>query len=571
MILENFYMQGTIVAVVIILYTFFVFELGDTFLQNACLKKICRIPLGILNVGFAMLLTLIPNSTSTTGYLFYVLIICIEFILFYRDKILRIIALVLSYTLNIVSVRAICVSVCSMITGLSIYELLQDQRWFMISIGATFFVLDIMLFMVKKLLSAEKARIITEHIEQLVFLISWVGTVCIYLIFINAEVYSKELPVEFVVRNQFAVAIAFLVGYYIVLFFSIKVGESVYIKQQNIELFKTIETEHQFRNAVINDAISVYEVNLSKNLLVKGFEDYGDMLAKFKYQYSLILKEMALKVIHPNDVAMFISHASLENLFGEYYDGSKETELVYRRVNGNGNYIWVKGTTNLYVDNATGDIKAFAYVKNIHEGKLLEIELKNKAERDSLTNLYNKGTIEKLISDFLNAKAKYMHNGALFIIDVDNFKMVNDTLGHSFGDKVLCDLSEKLKNIFRNPSEMEDLEGREDIIGRVGGDEFMIFIKNTTSKDILINKAESICKAFNNTYKSDNNVEITISSSIGISVFPKNGTCFDELYKGADVALYISKSKGKNVYSFYNGEKFAGYESKRGIIESVDE
>ncbi len=183
---------------------------------------------------------------------------------------------------------------------------------------------------------------------------------------------------------------------------------------------------------------------------------------------------------------------------------------------------------------------AFAIGKayDINEQKTLEIMSKT----DLLTNCYNKITTETLIADAILENSDTSH--AMFIVDIDNFKAINDNLGHHFGDLVLSEIASNLRTYFRNA----------DIIGRIGGDEFIVFLKNVNDNKIIEGKANKISKAFQNTYSGENK-SYKISGSIGIALYPIHGTSYEALYKSADKALYQSKLKGKDCYTFYS-EKF---------------
>ncbi|OOB80481.1 MAG: hypothetical protein BEN19_04685 [Epulopiscium sp. Nuni2H_MBin003] len=156
-----------------------------------------------------------------------------------------------------------------------------------------------------------------------------------------------------------------------------------------------------------------------------------------------------------------------------------------------------------------------------------------KTKMDALSNLYNKATTETLIQQHLQIHA----SGILFMIDVDNFKGVNDYLGHDMGDYVIKDVADKLKHLFRV----------EDIVGRIGGDEFMVFIKHNID---IENRANTICNLIRNIYSKDD-IEVEISASIGIAQANNNCTSFSELYKAADKAMYVSKQNGKNTFTVY--------------------
>ena len=123
---------------------------------------------------------------------------------------------------------------------------------------------------------------------------------------------------------------------------------------------------------------------------------------------------------------------------------------------------------------------------------------------------------------------------------MDNFKQVNDVLGHMIGDEVIREMAHGLSSIFRSS----------DIVGRVGGDEFIVFLKDIVKLRGLLFKVESILKLFRQDFESEGKT-ITISASIGIALYPKDGSTFDQLYKKADKALYRSKKK-KDTYNFYD-------------------
>ncbi|MGL5330707.1 MAG: transporter substrate-binding domain-containing diguanylate cyclase [Peptostreptococcaceae bacterium] len=173
-------------------------------------------------------------------------------------------------------------------------------------------------------------------------------------------------------------------------------------------------------------------------------------------------------------------------------------------------------------------------LNNVHD--LNEI-LKEKAEKDPLTGVYNCGMFEKLTTKYLLDNNNMF--ATLLIIDIDNFKAVNDKLGHNVGDSVIKDLATNLKYIFRE----------DDIVGRLGGDEFEVFMTDINEDSIhdIADRAKKLCESMDKDVVSDNGLKVHISLSIGICVFKKD-TTFPELYKKADTVLYEVKRNGKNNY-----------------------
>ena len=164
--------------------------------------------------------------------------------------------------------------------------------------------------------------------------------------------------------------------------------------------------------------------------------------------------------------------------------------------------------------------------------------LKEKSETDSLTGIFNRGACKELISNYIENKSNDLY-GAFFIIDIDNFKGVNDNLGHKIGDDVLKDLSDNLKRLFR----------KSDIVGRWGGDEFIVFMKDLDFSNLHVASkiATNLCNTMNKTV-TYNDISQNISLSIGI-VFTKDNINFTELYQKADEILYTVKENGKNGFS----------------------
>ena len=162
---------------------------------------------------------------------------------------------------------------------------------------------------------------------------------------------------------------------------------------------------------------------------------------------------------------------------------------------------------------------------------------------DSLTGLTNKMHTQHLIS-------RYLHDNpdckcALFVIDIDNFKSVNDNNGHLFGDAVLTSISSAIKSTFRNS----------DIVGRIGGDEFMVLMKDYRSLSDVIDKANDLKHVIRNTYVGEGTSIISVS--VGISLFSEHGKDFDTLYEKADNAMYFNKNNGKDGYTIYSPDNKA--------------
>lgn len=160
------------------------------------------------------------------------------------------------------------------------------------------------------------------------------------------------------------------------------------------------------------------------------------------------------------------------------------------------------------------------------------------AETDQLTGLYNKVTTENKIREFMEENPDTQ--SLLFVLDIDNFKKINDTLGHAFGDEVLRTIGQRIRMEFR----------ASDIIGRAGGDEFIILLKNLNSDEIIIREAQKV-EQFFKSFEAGTYVKYAATASIGCAVFPRDAGDFEGLYRAADQALYQAKKRGKNQLAFY--------------------
>ncbi|GKH31624.1 diguanylate cyclase [Muricomes sp. OA1] len=194
-------------------------------------------------------------------------------------------------------------------------------------------------------------------------------------------------------------------------------------------------------------------------------------------------------------------------------------------------------------------------------GERKKIEpLQHIAEKDSLTGIYNRAETEKQIKRYIVENSNAM--GALFMIDTDNFKQINDTNGHMVGDIVLAEMAAGMKGLMRES----------DIVGRIGGDEFIIFMKNIVTPKDAEKKAEDLLRMFRHLFEKEKS-PVCITCSIGAAIYPRDGRTFKEMYRKADLALYQAKSQGKNHYVIYDCNKayelgMMEYSSPKTAIES---
>ncbi len=179
-------------------------------------------------------------------------------------------------------------------------------------------------------------------------------------------------------------------------------------------------------------------------------------------------------------------------------------------------------------------------LRDITERKRAEETIRQLAYHDSLTGLPNR----RLFSDRLNLAMAHAHRSqqklAVMLFDLDHFKEVNDTLGHSVGDKLLQAVGERLTSLLR----------KEDTVARMGGDEFMLLLPEIAGVEDADQVAQKVLEALRKPFVL-NGHEIHISTSIGIALYPDDGEDVDALMKNADIAMYRAKDQGRDNYQCY--------------------
>ncbi|GAA0291543.1 hypothetical protein GCM10009128_07460 [Psychrosphaera haliotis] len=183
-----------------------------------------------------------------------------------------------------------------------------------------------------------------------------------------------------------------------------------------------------------------------------------------------------------------------------------------------------------------------------------ERKLHKLAYFDSLTGLPNRQSFYESMERFLSLAKRGNYKAGVMFIDLDRFKRINDTLGHNFGDKVLMQVAERLRQSVRN----SDFVGRnyevksfKNEIARLGGDEFTVFLSHLDNADETANVTQRIIDSISEPITVDG-YEVSVTPSIGIAMYPENGTSVQELMKHADVAMYQAKEGGRRTFKYYS-------------------
>ncbi len=303
--------------------------------------------------------------------------------------------------------------------------------------------------------------------------------------------------------------------------------------QKEIEI--AYHQEEQVRNALLSDTLVCIEADIENDVVTKCTSQHFPSIAVFENgSYKEYIKKVSTYDIYPDDREHYLSVFSAEALIKAFNSGNTDVKCEYRRMSTSGNTKWMQSTGHLVRDKETNSIGLIAYVRDIDKEKRETLALQYESERDALTGLYNK----KSAQDYIKAHLTSCNDDdgyIMMIIDIDHFKEVNDTYGHLYGDKVLAAFGNILNHQFRS----------NDIVGRLGGDEFIVLVKNTSSQWLATRKGREICDRFNAEFYDKG-----LSCSIGIIITSGNQP-FEKLYRRADVALYQAKKGGRNRCVFY--------------------
>ncbi len=478
-------------------------------------------------VGTTMLVLF--GSMSALGYCITLAVyICIIMYFYKKYNFLSKLASVLSLVLHIMVARAIISAVISAVSGVSIYELSRNPTTFWTILIFTSVLCSAFTNVIIYLIPKRFLRILGTTSELLIAYVALLILANIYMI-ANGNIYIHNIEYSYLQLHQIIASIAWLIISYVGLF--MLVGFDI-IKEKR----KQLEKDIIFKQIIGNNFISLIEVNCAKDIATR-FIVYGQELELPTVSYTEFVSVNTKDVVFQDDLEETLKRESISNLIVEFNSDKKVFSNELRIIARDGSIRWVRSQIALSQDESTGEIIAIiAYFDDIHDAKTKEAELKRKAQVDPLLGAFNKKASESHVKQHLHKHKK----GVMFMIDLDNFKKINDNFGHAYGDDVLKEAYAKIVNNFRS----------DDIIGRVGGDEFTVFMTNNMAAEELSKKASAICKSVHKTY-TKNNVSVELSCSVGIALCPEHGIKYDELYHKADLAMYNCKREFKNNYCIY--------------------
>jgi len=309
------------------------------------------------------------------------------------------------------------------------------------------------------------------------------------------------------------------------------------------------QNEEKYRTILESIQESYFEVDLTGN-----FTFCNDSMSRL----TGCSKEELLGV----NYKQFINEETAKEVFQAfnkvYSTGEPAKGFNWQIIGKNGFERYIEASVSLKKD-SSGKLTGFrGIIHDITERKRIEQQINYMATHDVLTGLPNRLMFSQLLNHAIRTAQRHKRQLAVFFIDLDRFKAINDSLGHEAGDRLLKEIAKRFKKSLRSV----------DVVSRLGGDEFVILIEEVNELSQISNIAHKILTA---TIKPMvlTGEECRITASIGISLYPKDGSDEQSLMKNADMAMYFAKEEGKNNYQFYSKDIQSQSNERLGIETNI--
>jgi diguanylate cyclase (GGDEF)-like protein/PAS domain S-box-containing protein len=314
------------------------------------------------------------------------------------------------------------------------------------------------------------------------------------------------------------------------------VVESIIVNYRDItdrkHMEKTLrQSEEKYRTILENIQEGYFEFDLAGNLtffndstcLILGYSK--EELAGMNYQ-QFTNTETSKKVFQT---------------FNKVYNTGEPTKgFDWQIIRKDGTKRYIEASVALQKDSSDKPTGFRGIVRDVTERKQIEQQINHMATHDVLTGLPNRMLFIDRLEVALAQSKRNKHKLAVMMLDLDNFKNVNDTLGHMVGDQLLKEVGYRLSGLVR----------QSDTVARLGGDEFMILLSDIERMEDSVGIAEIVLKAFQQPFVCGNH-KLTSSTSIGIAIYPDDGEDIDSLLRNSDIAMYSVKTQGRNNYKFF--------------------
>lgn len=301
------------------------------------------------------------------------------------------------------------------------------------------------------------------------------------------------------------------------------------------ELTMTYLNETQFYYAMLGESAAYAHVDVTDDALTK----VGGMWALYnelieKITFTELFTTFVGRVVHPDDRDHYTAVMNCKNFIESIENGIDQLRCEFRRIGDQNKMVWMELTVHLLKDPMTHHVLGLLRIKNIDKKKRQELMLQSSSERDPLTRILHKKASEAAVRERLRQAAPG-EVSAFMILDIDDFKDINDRLGHEAGDRALVSFANTVSRII----------DRDDVLGRFGGDEFTLFICNADSKERVEDLIDDLFEHLSQ------ECDPPITCSAGVTMLSDRET-YDTAFRQADAALYAAKDAGKNAYEFFS-------------------
>ena len=314
--------------------------------------------------------------------------------------------------------------------------------------------------------------------------------------------------------------------------------DTVVVTLEPVGRERSLELENmrlsRFYQAMLSESIGYAEVDLESGQLksVGGiWESYRQDYLQSSRHFIDVLSERLEPVVSPCELTQFRRCCTPEG-WQQVIRSGQPVRLCYRRPVRN-RLCWVELVMHIFQEEITQNVYALLYLRDINARKEREDEQLRAASHDPLTGIYNRTAFEQAVTNYVRSSVD-TPCGALMLLDIDNFKKINDQLGHLKGDEALRMVASLLLTAF----------GSDSYIGRLGGDEFLVFAGSSHLLQ-LEQQVSQLLKQLNT------GGTLALSGSIGITTITPENFSYNLALRQADAALYQSKKNGKNQFSFY--------------------
>jgi len=329
--------------------------------------------------------------------------------------------------------------------------------------------------------------------------------------------------------------------FYILILFSLVSAWLIVLMHENREF---VEDELVYKNTALAASetnlayaqqvthLGSWQLNLESNELTWSDEVYRIFEIdpnKFAGTYQTFIN-----TIHPEDREM------VKSVYQKSIENKTPYDVEHRLLMKDGRIKYVKEHGETYFDGNNSATESVGVVHDITEIKLAEEVIQHQAHFDSLTNLPNRFLALDRLAQLISEAKRHEKMVAVLFIDLDDFKKVNDTLGHETGDKVLIEAGKRLCEVVR----------KKDTVGRLGGDEFLILLGGLSKSSDALPVVEHLIEKLRNAFVIDGR-ELIVTASVGIATYPDDANNADTLLRYSDSAMYHAKDIGRNTHSFY--------------------